>query len=648
MYCANCGKVVSKKAKFCPHCGTTINEDIAAATIQPVTQPTNRLIRPAREKPPLWRSLLVLFFINLGLMLIAYLFRSSSTTNTDLKALAAIFGLVQLPIAIAFLVLLIAGAGKLLKIFGRWAWRKSLIYIKKKPIILLPAVGILVIIVLAAAYLFTCLNYNATMKQARLARDVAGEIVAAKLIGDALVQNTVPPTGFTLEQVNSAEKIEKSTLTNIKTTSRLADYKIVVGAWADQIAAGNAQNWKDIPSEPAQFNIKINDPRLKDSLLEAIGDAATLKEAGDSAIANKDREGMRFVAAKLIVLDHWLSSLETAQPASFLSLVRPAYAASFNRNVCVTYYAYVNGQRIVTKGCFGQVRDDIHNASNTAGKLYTSRLPQQYTATEAPTSETNPWNSAWQNFPPAATPEGGVGITQGVPSTPQISPRLQAFYNECRAKGGTTAVATSIKERIPTTESGTTCQYPVGGNSCWDYLTASGGRYMGGNAGCPELGLLSRVTPPFPQNITNNILNQVNQDFNDLGINNFNNNNNNTAQSWDGTYLLTTNVSCNVPGLASTGIIPSSETITVRNNRFTDSNGKAVSISSDGVAQSSMSINIIEGAATMVNNYQFYRAGGSVSVRGTMALSGGGSEVMYGQRISASVNCSGTLSGNRR
>lgn len=87
------------------------------------------------------------------------------------------------------------------------------------------------------------------------------------------------------------------------------------------------------------------------------------------------------------------------------------------------------------------------------------------------------------------------GVTVGADVlTPRISPRLQIFYNQCQARGGIVGGAGTVKARLPTTESGYTCVYKFnspnwGENPCWDFLTYSGGRYLGGNTGCPEWNL---------------------------------------------------------------------------------------------------------------------------------------------------------------
>jgi len=56
--------------------------------------------------------------------------------------------------------------------------------------------------------------------------------------------------------------------------------------------------------------------------------------------------------------------------------------------------------------------------------------------------------------------------------------------------GGIVGGANQDKGRLPTTEAGYHCNYQQGANNCWDYLTYSGGRFMGGDVGCREKNLI--------------------------------------------------------------------------------------------------------------------------------------------------------------
>ena len=88
----------------------------------------------------------------------------------------------------------------------------------------------------------------------------------------------------------------------------------------------------------------------------------------------------------------------------------------------------------------------------------------------------------------------GAGITVGPPDIYTYPADVQTFFDECTAKGGIVGGTGGVKARLPTTESGYTCWYDDN-KKCWDFLTYSKERYMGGNRGCPEQGLV----PEQPQ-----------------------------------------------------------------------------------------------------------------------------------------------------
>ena len=111
---------------------------------------------------------------------------------------------------------------------------------------------------------------------------------------------------------------------------------------------------------------------------------------------------------------------------------------------------------------------------------------------EGNTNAKTDWDNGWHNL------EGMGVISQGEPTTTSgHTPEVQVFYDACTAKGGIVGGAGIPKTRLPTTEFGYTCEYKTKNNGsdipCWDFLTYSGGKYMGGNPGCEEQNLLPNV-----------------------------------------------------------------------------------------------------------------------------------------------------------
>jgi len=109
-----------------------------------------------------------------------------------------------------------------------------------------------------------------------------------------------------------------------------------------------------------------------------------------------------------------------------------------------------------------------------------------------------------------------MGVIQNGEVKQQTSPMEQAFTDECKSKGGTTGGTGGVKDRLPTTlPAGTSnCDYKDNGHTCWDVMTRTGQRLMGGDNGCTELNLLPKPAPT-PNNPTIP-----------------------TAQNWDGNYKV--------------------------------------------------------------------------------------------------------------
>lgn len=85
-----------------------------------------------------------------------------------------------------------------------------------------------------------------------------------------------------------------------------------------------------------------------------------------------------------------------------------------------------------------------------------------------------------------------AGVSQGTPDIFEVPADVQFFFDECHGKGGVITGTGGVKEGLPTTEEGYTCWYQ--NRECWDFLTYSKERYMGGNPKCPTANLISPNT----------------------------------------------------------------------------------------------------------------------------------------------------------
>jgi len=418
-------------------------------------------------------------------------------------------------------------------------------------------------------------NYQKSAEVLPLFQDSLAEASAAKIMGDSIIIGH-PTSGASFTKVkNSAETIAKR-LSDLTVPSQLDDYKRVAVNWSNAIAASakDTKTWKDLPSQPADFQLTLNDGKAKEWLKTSIQNIQILKEFGDTAIKNKDREAMRYIAARLLVQQHWVNGILHSKDAGFLSfnLVSPALASSANPlevppigpagpvpcwQVCTWV---VEGKRNATDKLYlwnmyrcdycGQTAQPQQQQQNqpqqpaqqnqpaaatspgstpAAGTAPLTRPEVPSTATgefqygpgirnvclsitgvagaycaqavaestweieasaigftAAQEGATEAWDGAWHN----AEAMGGISVGEPVIGITEHSPRVQAFYDSCGARGGIVGGSGQAMARVPTTEGGYRCEYKQNGNSCWDLLTYSGGRYMGGNSGCPEENLV--------------------------------------------------------------------------------------------------------------------------------------------------------------
>lgn len=630
MYCSNCGAKLPVKGKFCPECG----ENTSSAQKNPLksknpAEPLEvTLVRPKPKPNGCCTAILVLFIIFSFIPMIVYI-SGGDTAN--------LFGWMSGLLIIGSIALIIWLGISIMK----WLVKLGL----KKPIALLIVVGVAVLLFIPAYLSYQSYIYNELSQRVFFLEDKVTEISAAKMLGDTIMKpGNLAVSGVTLQNVNDAASAEKVRVNEVLYTSELTDYKNVTSVWADKIAvAKDVSSWNALSDSPEKFELIASNSSLEKILKQTVDDIAAIKDAGDWAIKKQDRSAMRFVAARLVAIDHLLTSIESYQSVANSGFIKSAYAATKSgavirhRTIC-----FSSGGGKTT--CINSVRDSVGSAKFIAQKGYTVGLAD-------PERTTADWNQSFDgiNLPPPATPLGGAGISQGEPNVgPQLSPREIAFRNYCRSKGGNPDPTSITKTRLPTTESGYDCQ--IGG--CWEFMTYTGRSYAGGNNGCPEQGLVPQA-PPMEKAVDSidNTINDINSNLNNNGgSNNDGGGTTPTVASYDGSYYITTNVSCSVSGIGAVPIPLQSESITVSNNRFTDRNGKTISISSSGQAQSTFSANVTGASMGMIEKYQFYSNG---SVRGTMSLSGGGSDTvnipgMGNYSGSTSIGCSGTISGSRR
>jgi len=609
MYCASCGKKIPEKAKFCTYCGEVADLDSKVSEA------------PKTEKKPPSRGRKIASYIILIIifsLLSAFAAESSDPSN---KSIAIIFGVGA---GILWLFLLYELARVFFKSLGGTGniFGKIFSFFVKKPKYAIGFLAILLILIVVFGMKISDFKYKQIKPNLDLIQDNLTELFVNKSVGDAIAAGKSAP--YSLQKVGENAQTVSERLTALNSPSRLSDYQLAANDWADAMVtfSKDQKNWDTLGQDPGPFTLKLTNPQAQGLLKSSVEQIASLKDYGDDAISRTDKQAMRYIAAKLQVQSYWIDGIDQSTNPSFLSLeISPVYALGRKipvgtlkrRNPCISKTV-----------CAGDVK-------KMAQGVYRSALGYVVGEKDAGTSWDNAWKDAEPLIDASGYSMGGVGITQGDKNQPQYPPAVQAFFNECTSKGGIVGGTGGVKERLPTTEDGRTCKYQNG--ACWDMLTYSGGRYMGGNPGCPERGLVPRIVQKEPEPSDGSGPKPTSQVQPTQK----------PQATWDGTYSVNANVGCNIPGIYSSGLLPSATNFTVKGNRVFDAQGGSYPIDSSGQARMVINVNASGISVQAVQSYAFYQSGGQAQVKGNITVSGGGA--VEGQ--SFSLNCQGSYSGRR-
>lgn len=614
MYCANCGNRISTQGKFCSICGTPLHliQSQPTPSVQTVPQ-------PVRKKSTLGQKIIGLLVSILILTLLGGYLTASSSGSEQKNIIYVILGIgiaiLGFFLFINFFKLLILLVQSIPKLFY---------FLFKHPKLIPVAILITVIIIFVGQQAFQRYEYQRSKTSLTLIQDSLSEAMVAKLIGDSILKGKFFPSGWWWTKVNDQGEEVSLQLKRVTVPTTLKDYVSSIDQWSSQISVSSQNTWEILPSQPDSYTITLTTDQIIDSLKTSLEKITVLKELGDTAISQYDKETMYYIAAKLKVQEYWLEGLSTStKPYIFAANINKVYAADrvFNRtpgpvkrrNPCIV------GAR---KVCLDDVRKIIPN-------VYRSALGYAVGDPDSNNQWSNNWNQAAPTLDAAGYPIGGAGITQGTDTKPTYPPQVQRFFNSCTARGGIVGGTGGVKERLPTTEDGRTCWYKNGNNQCWDFLTYSGGRYMGGEPGCQEQGLVARIPTPRPTG-------QINIPLPTQIII--------PRTSWDGNYPINSTVSCNIPGFSSSGIMPFSHSLTVRGNKIINPQGSNISIDSSGNARMSMNISHSGARVSFVQTFNFYKDGNDQAyIKGSINITGGSSYEGY----AISINCSGSFSGSR-
>lgn len=590
MFCSNCGAKISKDGQFCPKCGQSLEEE---------------KVKSARFSGKKFLLVMVAAMISASAAVLA-----TSSHDSQLQVpLIAISAIIS-----GFLIIwiIIAVLKSLFKLsVSSFSMSKNLLqfFIRR------PLIGTLIVLVLTMAIF--AVNFYVSDYEYKQMQTALGIIQDSGV--DAAVAKS-NKNSYMAKQVSDR-------LSKLETASRLNDYKLAIKQWADTETGS-------VLGDPGPFVVNLTADQAQDTFKVALSQITQTKGFGDDAIKKGDRITMRYIAAKLLIQNHWLEGVATSEEPGFLS-VKPSIVYALEqrakrpvvtkqRNICLTANKRV---------CLNDVTKIIPG-------IYRSALGYGVGDKDAAREWHTNWTDAAAITEAAGQPQGGTGITQGDKDQPQNPPAVQAFLDECKSKGG--YLGGGVKERLPTTEDGRTCRYQDG--KCWDLLTYSGGRYKGGNSGCPEQGLVPKPPEkpaPKPQNKTQPQQNTQPQNQGGIPVQPPVNNN-----SWDGVYQVTSEGSCDSNAPISIGnISPFSSTFTVRGNQIINpQTGQGFPIGSQ--SQVNIPINVDAGVGVSISfnqTFVFSRASGEPTVSGTVSVQGHSSV----ENVTFNFNCHGTFSGRR-
>ena len=598
MYCSNCGAKISdkNKSKFCAKCGEPLEAKVTKSPETPTPAPTPIATPP---KPKRGNPIAILIISILLIFFFDYIFGDTGTAQSS--SYSALFGIIGIILSICLAI---------------WLLVLLIKFIIKKPV-----AGIITAVIVAALIVVPTIFYLSTVRNIaaqsfEALQNSSTELYALRALGDDVYAGRSVPDGTSIKNISERAKTVSTQIDGLTIDNNFSGYKTALKNWADEInQAADKGTWSSLPAVPDSFTSGISQADAENYFEKSLDQVTNAKSYADWIIYVNDRQAMRYVTAGLQTQDYFLdgimSNLKSASMVSF-NLIEPALATTYTHVCQVTRN---KAGAIITNTCWDQAKQEIPKLIKDS-RSYTIGDPS------APESLSTDWNNLSQavDLPPA-TPLGGAGITNGEPVTPpQNSPMVEEFFNECRAKGGNTSPASLVKTRMPTTEGGHDCAY---GNGCWDTLTYSGRRFMGGNPGCPEQGLV-----PAPIVIPNPIPNIIPTPIP-------------TVTSYDGNYTLTvTSGGCNVPYLGYQAFAPTATQVTVRNNTLTVPSFGTAKLSSSGYASISMNISESGVAGRITETYQF-NTNGTVTSTVTFQASGGYVEGFGTVSVSCTANQSG-------
>ncbi len=357
------------------------------------------------------------------------------------------------------------------------------------------------------------LSYSIDLIQENL-----NESADMKNIGDLLIANKKNLTAnYTWPEIQAIVANAANQLGSLRDSDpRLAEYNKAATIWTVKIreAAKEAKTWPDVPADPGNFTISLSDSAAEALFNHALAKVFELNLYGSDAIRRKDKVTMRYIAAKLLVQDHWLSGLANYKQAGiFAQLIKPAYALGSSPNKVKDEYERVHAAVLALKIFALEYSAAVNNEKNKTAADDWKKLSEDWAKVIAENNLApqvlaelikdakiqspeqmfiNEWAKAVAQSDLA--PQVLAELIKN--AAKQSPPQVQGFKDNCLASGGKLGGVNRNNGWIPTAADGYYCNFKDQAKACWNFLSYSGDFSAGGDSGCVMQNVLDQATGP--------------------------------------------------------------------------------------------------------------------------------------------------------
>jgi len=387
---------------------------------------------------------------------------------------------------------------------------------KKKLIYLVIILVFVSALVMGSYFLYSKVSITGLSYSLGKIQESLAETAVIKDIGDLLIAKKKNLTAsYTWPKVEAIAANSANQLGSLRGSDpRLDEYNKAATIWTVKIreAAKDIKSWKDVPADPGNFIITLSDSEAEALFNHALAKVFELNLYGSDAIRRKDRETMRYIAAKLLVQDHWLNGLANYKKAGIFSqLIKPVYALGSSPNKVKDEYERVHAAVLALKifALEYSTADTTEKNKTAAWNKLTEDWAKVIAENDlAPQVLAELMKNAKMQSPEQIFIEEWAKAVAHSDLAPQVlaelmknagkqsPPQAQGFKDNCLASGGKIGGVNRNNGWIPTGEDGYYCNFKDQAKACWNFLSYSGDFSAGGDSGCVVQNVLDQATGP--------------------------------------------------------------------------------------------------------------------------------------------------------